>query len=433
MSTNGEGSSSHKRSNSVSTFNTPISPPSNRISSYKSKRFSSSEYPLLRTSSSANTEVTAAVTEMVATLEGEAEIIAVSTVPLPDASDRMDPADFKDYLDFDSHPEKKIYSYWKLDQIEGNFALFRNEKMADGRLVHHKIELENPEDVKKFYIRVKLVIVNAIKKDKFRGGAFAEMVRYTSPLNDILQFVYWSPLMTKDYRFYFKKVVLALYHDVVAKLREPSLRLCIDAEFLATYNDRIEHMEKYFTLDKKNPTPLPVDISTEWQGELGDNFLSTWSQCLATGRPFKVARGVRDKFGLSFPGHYVTFFAKELFPTRAADKAAEMTTENKNKDTVMNYANALKSMAVVKGEIQVPKVPGLARKPTPAVLPGNSNQTSVNVAFGEEYRDRFVTSVGENVALKDGIEMKEILEEDPDELDESEDDDNKGSMKSGIS
>lgn len=220
--------------------------------------------------------------------------------PPPDARLRQDPADCKDYLDLDGSV-LKIYSFWNLSRVEEGMSLYRSGIRKDGTIRLVKVPITNPEVVAAFYKPLKSLLVEHCTRHGFRGCAFAEKVQKHSPLNDILQFIYWSPVMTNEHRYFFKMEIMDLYQEAVSRLKEPSLREFVDATFMAPYIDRLEKISTYFEMEAANPVPLPTDISDTWLGEFGTNFTANYKKALAgdPDAPFKVQVPIRNQHGMS--------------------------------------------------------------------------------------------------------------------------------------
>ncbi|EHL03854.1 hypothetical protein M7I_0045 [Glarea lozoyensis 74030] len=225
----------------------------------------------------------------------------------PDARDRADPDDFKGYLDFDGKEGQGLYSYWNLDTIEHTFAIFRNFKTADGKVAHAPITIPNQDQADQLYRKLKSIIVDACKNQKFRGGAFAEKVKETSALNDIIQFIFWSPVMTKEHRYFFRQSILAIFTQTVSRLKDTVMlgRDGFDDEYLKDYDDTLNEIKEFFQKEKDNPTPIPTDISVKWLEEFGENFTRDYKLALdlnekgEDGAPFATAVPIRDENGLS--------------------------------------------------------------------------------------------------------------------------------------
>lgn len=220
--------------------------------------------------------------------------------PPPDSRLRQDLTDSKDYLDLDGSV-LKVHSFWNLSRVEKGMSLYRSGIKKDGTIRFVKVPITNPEVVATFYKPLKSLLVDNCTSHGFRGGAFAEKVQKNSPLNDILQFIYWSPVMTKEHRYFFKMEILDLYQQVVSRLKEPSVREFIDARFMAPYIERLEKISAYFEMEAANPVPLPTDISDAWFGEFGPEFTANYKKALAgeSDASFKVHVPIRNQHGMS--------------------------------------------------------------------------------------------------------------------------------------
>jgi hypothetical protein len=221
---------------------------------------------------------------------------------IPDARDRSSPSDFKGHLDFDGSLPG-IYSFWNLSNIEHTFSLHRNTiaPSPTPQLTHIPISIGDPTHIDVLYRHLKDILVNACKNG-FRGFAFAEKVEETSPLNDIIQFMYWAPVMTKEMRWFFKKNILKMHMDIVTKLKEPKVNhASFGGGFCAQYEDVIQGMKEFFEDELANPCPIPDDISEVWLKEFGEGFKEKYMKALVGGEgvTFKIAKPDRDKNGMS--------------------------------------------------------------------------------------------------------------------------------------
>ncbi|CAG8959599.1 hypothetical protein HYFRA_00001501 [Hymenoscyphus fraxineus] len=266
--------------------------------------------------------------------------------PPPDSRSRQQQADFKGYLDFDGK-DIGVYSYWNLARVEKEMSIYRSALRQNGSIRLLRIKPAYPDVVASFYNPFKSLIVNYCTTHAFRGGAFAEKVRKESALNDILQFIYWSPVMTKEHRYFFSKEILDLYQEVMAHLKEPSTPEDIDYRFMAKYIQRLENVEQYFETERVRPVPIPTDISDEWLEEFGPLFTENYRQALE-GRPdapFKVQDPIRDQYGMTMKG-YNDIDIEEMYPIRFATQRMMSTQDTAFSQVgAMDYGRALSQIA----------------------------------------------------------------------------------------
>lgn len=225
-----------------------------------------------------------------------------STVPLPgpDATQRMDPADFKDYLG--------CYGYWKLDNVEHTWALFRNITGPNKTVAEHRrIELHYQAAADDYYRRFKEIVVNEMTRDDgFCGGAFKEKVTMTSPFTDIFTFVLASPVICKEHRSWIKGLVAKLYYEMLSTLRSEAIGVgeSLDQEYFNSYLDKLPTIERAFKHARVSAGGilLPDDVNDAWLKEFGPQFTGNYKKALDgnPAAPFKVVRGVRNiQLGLS--------------------------------------------------------------------------------------------------------------------------------------
>jgi hypothetical protein len=240
----------------------------------------------------------------------------------PDACDRSSPQGFKGHLDFDGSL-RGIYSFWDLSTIEHTFSLHTNQlgPPPSNRIIHIPIPISNPTHIDALYHSLKSILVSACRNG-FRGGAFAERVQDTSPLNDIMQFMYWSPVMTKEMRWFMKRNVLRVVAEIIRQLKEPMLNRprvplptkenpnpkpveVFGREFCERYEGVVEGIREWLEEEMERKCPLPDDVSEGWLGEFGQQFRRNYGEALRArergegGKEFEVVNPIRDQYGMS--------------------------------------------------------------------------------------------------------------------------------------
>ncbi|CAG8976972.1 hypothetical protein HYALB_00010954 [Hymenoscyphus albidus] len=249
--------------------------------------------------------------------------------PPPDSRSRQQQADFKGYLDFDGK-DIGVYSYWNLARIENEMSIYRSALRQNGIIRLLRIKPAYPDVVASLYNPFKSLIVNYCTTHAFRGGAFAEKVRKNSALNDILQFIYWSPVMTKEHRYFFSKEILDLNQEVMAHLKEPSTPEDIDYRFMAKYIQRLENVEQYFETERFGPLFTEnYRQAKEWHPDA----------------PFKVQDPIRDQYGMTMKG-YNDIDIEEMYPIRFATQRMMSTQDTAFSQVgAMDYGRALSQIA----------------------------------------------------------------------------------------
>ena len=248
-----------------------------------------------------------------------------ATMPIvmnPDARTRSDPADAKEYLEFDCKAGQGVLASWNLNTEEYTFPIFRYVKQPDGTGKHVAMEITHAAAVQDLYFAFKIPIVKACKVYKYRGGAFAEVVNSTSPLDDIMQIIYWSPLMTKEHRWIFKILAIRPFTSIVSALKNPDENRDFDSAKCAEFAEVASCLENFFKEDFKNPPPIPTDVSPAWRKEFGEAFEKDYYTSLIMWRkgeknaPLQLAIPIRDKDGMSklptiFPAKLLTSYSHD--------------------------------------------------------------------------------------------------------------------------
>jgi hypothetical protein len=221
------------------------------------------------------------------------------TLPGPDATQRMSPADKKDHLN--------CFGYWDLDINEQTWALFRNIAGPEKTIKeHHRIALIYQDLADEFYRRFKQIVVSNLNVDGyFCGGAFREKVKMTSPFTDIITFVLASPVLRKEHKTFFNTLIAKPYYEIVSHLRSENQnsQLSLDKIFWDVYEKKLEPITRAFVYARahKDTATLPDDISDAWLEEFGPVFTANYKKALAGDptAPFKVVKCIRNKQGLS--------------------------------------------------------------------------------------------------------------------------------------